>query len=251
MENKSRLTFFLRFALFMAFSAIVTGATFLASRMKTGRNYALTSKQDSSVQNPRRDIALSATQQMAPLPSSNRRMEVMSFQYVTNALEREHAGKVLTSEDEQQLFYQLRSLGLLAHTNPVVFQYLIDGSEPSFWAARRRWVSWRDNRSDDVLANYAILALGLTKRTNVIALLETLASREDMVHPPRTTLRGAIVSAVFYNQFRMAHDDNAVEKNILTGGHLQSELYQDWEQTPEGKRWTDWFKTELRRKDRW
>ena len=174
------------------------------------------------------------------------RTSVTSFQQVTNTLEREYPDQALTSEEEQVLFYQLQSLGLIAHTNAVAYQYLIDGTEPSFWTAKRRWMSSWGNWSDGALANYAIQALGLTKRSDVVELLEKLASREDTVRPQRQLLRAAIGTAIFYHQYRMTHDDNEVQKEIIKHGEREWELYQEWKLTAEGKRWTAWFRKESR-----
>ena len=245
MENKPGFKLLRRWVL-VGFLVIVVGLSIVALYTLTDGNHMPPAERNAqaSISQNSSDGVAQTDQQSAQLTSDVGRAAVTSFQQVTNMLEREYPDQALTSEEEQVLFYQLQSLGLIAHTNAVAYQYLIDGTEPSFWTAKRRWMSSWGNWSDGALANYAILALGLTKQNDVVELLEKLASREETVHPPRMLLRGAIVSARFYHQYRMTHDDNEVQRNLLEG--RDSQLYQEWERTPEGKRWTAWFRKESR-----
>jgi hypothetical protein len=220
-----------QFGLFVIVVVVIAG---MLVAFRTRRLHPIAQKDQPGASKSQNSVPVQQRSAVSPLRGDFE----TNIQYVMNLLEHEHANKTLTSEEEQQLFFHLRSLGLLAHTNAIAFEYLEEGSEPSFWTSRRRWSSWRGNWSDSVLANYAIQGLGLTGRTNIIHVLENLASREDGIHPPRPILRGAIVTAVFYHQYRIAHNDKEVEDMLR---NRESDLYEEWKRTSDGERWTAWF----------
>lgn len=179
-----------------------------------------------------------------------------AFDTLQYALTSEYSGAVLPSTENVAQMQVVPMIGVLARTSDRAWQFLVNLTRPDAWG----WIQvWSDGhlteqyRSEErslaqvryTLQGKAITALAASGRPEFMTWANSLY--EGGVDPASFNQRLAnfVSSGVFRATYLAEHGFNDFDDIVMYGTQQGGFAYGRWIQSPEGQRWTRWWKDQV------
>ena len=172
-----------------------------------------------------------------------------TVELLKNTLTNEFKGRQLTSgkgepgNEESVMFDTLKAMGLLAARYDSARDFVLQGTDPAYWATNVNWTTSGGNNTVGLLTIYSIMAVGQSGRDDVPDLLTQIAER-DLIHlTPKNvagglTFEGSMMQAAYFSYYIQEYGMNDFQKHFIA--MQQGKYWNEWSVTDEGKRWQSW-----------
>ena len=172
-----------------------------------------------------------------------------TVELLKNTLTNEFKGRQLTSgkgepdNEELVMFDTLKAMGLLAARYDSARDFVLQGTDPAYWATNANWTTSGGNNTVGLLTIYSIMAVGQSGREDVPDLLAQIAER-DLIHlTPKNvagglTFEGSMMQAAYFNYYIQKYGLDDFQKDFIT--MQQGKYWNEWSVTDDGKRSQSW-----------
>jgi len=154
---------------------------------------------------------------------------------------RDYEQQELEITDETVLHDTLQAMGFASTRDKRAYDFLLRGTDPSFWRSKRTWKSTRGAHATHMLVAYSIQAIGLSGRPEAKDDVRDFKKRDAVFLHDHG---GDIVQAVFNQHLRRSRGEAGLKEYLLTAE--DDSLFNEWSITPEGRSWIAWANSKMR-----
>ena len=142
-------------------------------------------------------------------------------------------------------------MGLLATRSDTAWEYVKQGTEPSYWQQSVSWTSSTGGEIYGLLAASAIQSVGMANRPDVRQTIDNLKARPPLdVGVPvsmRRVFDGDVMQAAFYADLREEKGDASFYRRLVDAPRDQFDASGDFGRwvAGKGREWDTWYKARL------